>query len=166
MAGKFLDPLILEFLDSCQWRLVERFDFHLGTPDGRQRVIVTADFVTDFASVPRILWPLLPPTGPYGKAAVIHDRLYRHRTIAVMTLDGNEEWQREVTRAESDRIFLEGMGVLGVSSVIRRALYLAVRLGGWVPWRRYRSAERSMVNRAGRESYFGVEVADGHDEIE
>ncbi|MBK5931416.1 hypothetical protein CCR82_13035 [Halochromatium salexigens] len=28
-----------------------------------------------FASIPRLLWPLLPPVGRSGKAAVIHDWL-------------------------------------------------------------------------------------------
>ncbi|MBK5931525.1 hypothetical protein CCR82_13610 [Halochromatium salexigens] len=36
---------------------------------------VPAGHRTDFASIPRLLWPLLPPVGRSGKATVIHDWL-------------------------------------------------------------------------------------------
>lgn len=37
------------------------------------QICVPAGYRTDFASVPRFLWWLFPPSGPYGKATVIHD---------------------------------------------------------------------------------------------
>lgn len=39
------------------------------------RVIVPKDYRTDFASVPRFLWPIISPMGPWRTAAVIHDYL-------------------------------------------------------------------------------------------
>ena len=39
-------------------------------------VVVPAGFATDFASVPRAFWRLLPPFGEYMLAAVVHDYLY------------------------------------------------------------------------------------------
>jgi hypothetical protein len=83
---------------------------------------VPAGFKTDYASVPRILWSILPPTGKYTKASVIHDYLYRsHR----------------VSREEADAIFLEAMEDLGVNPIIKYAMWLGVRIGGWFPWRKY-----------------------------
>ncbi len=37
---------------------------------------VPQGFLTDFASIPRLFWPILPPFGPWRYAAVIHDYLF------------------------------------------------------------------------------------------
>lgn len=71
--------------------------------------------ITDLASVPRIFWTLLPPDGKYAKAAIIHDYLY-------------DNAQR--TKKEADRIFLDGMTVLGVPKWKRTVMYWAVRVFG------------------------------------
>jgi len=39
---------------------------------------IEADFPTDLASVPRLFWALLPPSGVYERAAVVHDWLCVH----------------------------------------------------------------------------------------
>lgn len=88
-----------------------------------QTIIVPAGFVTDFASVPRLLWRVLPPWGPYAHAAIVHDYLY-------MT--------GEVSRELADAIFLEIMEQLDVNWVLRTVMYRGVRLGGWAVWNRYR----------------------------
>ena len=62
----FYRPLILEYLDGRRWRLQESFGYTLRT--GR-RITVPKGFETDFASVPRFFWRLLPPTGNYGKGS-------------------------------------------------------------------------------------------------
>lgn len=76
---------------------------------------VPAGFVTDLASVPRILWMLLPPDGKYAKAAIIHDYLYDNALR---------------TKAEADCIFLDGMRVLGVPKWKRNVMFGAVRWFG------------------------------------
>ena len=83
-------------------------------------IVVPPGFVTDLASTPRIFWSLLPPFGPHSRAAVVHDWLYQVQTT---------------TRLEADRIFLTALREDGVPYA--RLLYWAVRLGGWLPWRRY-----------------------------
>ena len=59
-----------------QFKLTEAYTFY-GT-DG-QRWVIPAGFVTDFASVPRLLWPLIPSMGAYWYAALVHDWLYINR---------------------------------------------------------------------------------------
>src|SRR2546426_7470924 len=39
-------------------------------------IVVPAGFVTDFASTPRAIWAVLPPSGRYQLAAIVHDFLY------------------------------------------------------------------------------------------
>ena len=143
MPGKFLDPLKLEYIDGFKWKVDAEFDYHLGTPSGNEVVMVPAGFITDFASVPRFLWRVLPPTGQYGKAAVIHDFLYQHRAVVrVATGRGVPVIVRNVDRAEADNTFLEGMEVLGVGRATRYTMYSGVRVGGWKPWGEYRKQDK------------------------
>jgi hypothetical protein len=128
--------------------VLEDFVYHLGTADGREFVEVPAGFITDFASIPRGLWNVLPPTGKYGKAAVIHDFLYQYRVISVeqepcivpCTVPNCPTCQplRLCNRGEADRIFKEAMGVLGCSWFTRNIVYAGVRAGGWAAWRKHR----------------------------
>ena len=118
MAG-FLSPLKLEYLDGREWRVDEPFEYHIGSPESGMVIRVRAGFKTDFASVPRLFWRIFPPTGTYGKAAVIHDHLYRTALTS---------------RAMADAIFLEAMGVLNVARWKRWAMYLAVRWFGWAAY--------------------------------
>lgn len=112
--SKFTTPAILEMLDDYRWRLVEPFEFWL-TDNPDDVIYVPEGYVTDLASVPRLLWTLFPPHGRYAKAAIIHDWLYDNALRM---------------KAEADRIFLDAMTVLGVPRWRRRVMYLAVRLFG------------------------------------
>jgi len=141
MAG-FLTPLKLEFLDGKKWKLLEPLRYHVGAPRSRESVYVPAEYLTDFASVPRGLWNIFPPTGPYGKAAVVHDYLYQHRRVIV----DSDPYSRTtfITRAQADAIFREAMQVLGVKWWPRVPVFLGVRVGGWLSWNRYREEERDV----------------------
>lgn len=108
------EDLDVRWIDGRQWRLLVEFDFASAVLE--RLIRVPAGFETDFASVPRLLWPILDPTGPYGKAAVLHDWLYRTRGLA--------------TRDQADRVFLEAMEALGVGWWTRTIMYRGVRVGG------------------------------------
>jgi hypothetical protein len=147
MPGKFLDPLDVEYIDGQTWRVTKEFDYRLGSPDGDEYVRVPAGFLTDFASIPRLLWNILPPTGSYGKAAVVHDRLYKTRRVCKPRRMGTSAFLcgsvlcpicgvlRPVTRAEADATLFEAMSVLNVPAATRWVIYLGVRIGGWWAWR-------------------------------
>lgn len=114
---RFLDPLILEYIDGHTWRLVDAFSYHTDVfPVNRTPIHIPAGFQTDFASVPKLLWNVTPPTGMYGKAAVVHDYLYR--TLGVATKD------------EADSVFREAMEALGVGWWTRNTMYRGVQWFG------------------------------------
>ena len=118
--SSFTTPLILTPLDDGRrWRLVEPFEYRIDD-DPLHKITVPKGFVTDFASIPRVFWRLLPPWGRYGKAAVIHDWLYGQGI-------GNRE--------RADLIFLEAMEVLGVKAWKRNCMYWAVRHFAGFAWR-------------------------------
>lgn len=89
-------------------------------------IIVPAGFRTDFASVPRLVWNIIPPYGRHGKAAVVHDYLY--------SLRGHLPNGQRYTRAECDSIFREAMDQLAVRWTRRQTMWLAVRAFGWRAW--------------------------------
>lgn len=109
--------------DGRTWMILTQVSYL--TRAGR-RIIVPAFYVTDFASVPRCLWWLLPPWGRYLHAALIHDRLYQQHNSGTAT---------GLRRIEADRIFREVMVAAGVKPWMRWALYVGVRAGGWLYWR-------------------------------
>ena len=120
---KFEDALELEYLDGHNWKVTADFYYDtdiklrgFGTLGYRNRIMVPAGFITDFASIPKILWNVLPPTGGYGKAAVIHDWLYRTKGIA--------------TRKQADDVLMEAMIFLKVDWWTRWVIYGGVRVGG------------------------------------
>ncbi len=119
---RFLQPLIIEELEGSDagrnFKVWSSFDYHTDVwqvqmPGYAYGIIhIPAGFLTDFASVPRLFWNILPPNGPYGKAAVVHDYLYRTKGVA--------------TKAEADAVFLEAMKALGVGWFTRYSMYRAV----------------------------------------
>ena len=128
------DPLRVEYIDGHTWLLIEDFsylDVYETTEDDSRdyddgprwktnKITVPAGFTTDFASIPRFFWRILPPAGEYGKAAVIHDFLYQY----------GRDNKGPVTKAYADGVFLRAMTDLGVGVFRRRAMYAAVRLFG------------------------------------
>lgn len=115
-------PLDLEAHDDGHnWTVLQ--PVHYDTAAG-ERITVPAGYVTDFASVPRALWWLLPPTGRYQYAALIHDWLYDQHHQGCCTR----------TRAAADALLLEVMIASGVPRWQRLAIYAGVRLGGHSYW--------------------------------
>ena len=116
--GSFERPLRLEYIDGCEWLVYETFSYIWDNGKALITITVPAGFTTDFASIPRFFWRVLPPTGSYGKAAVIHDAIYRTPAVPF-------------TRAEADQIFHDAMKDLGVGWLTRNTMFRAVRLFGF-----------------------------------
>lgn len=131
MPSSFRTRLIVEFTDDGEFVVDQPFEFLSEVAEAVIRV--PAGTVTDFASIPIGFRNMLSPTGRYGKAAVVHDQLYRTGLVGDRCTD----------RAEADRVLLEGMQVLNVPKWQQALIYGGIRLGGWLAWWRYRRAERA-----------------------
>jgi len=120
--SNFTDILIVSPMsDGKTWIIMRPFGYEVGSEDSGDTVEVPVGFQTDFASIPRLFWAILPKWGRYGNGAVIHDWLY---------------WEQERERREADSIFLEAMEVLKVGAAVRYVMYWAVRAFGWLAWYR------------------------------
>lgn len=124
----FKQELEVVYGDGRTWKVVNEFDVYLGPGITDYTIKVPAGFETDFASVPRILWNILPPTDKWGKAAVVHDYIYRS--------GGRLDEKVSISRFWADYIFLAGMHTLGVPWWKRYAMFVAVRLFGWRSFRK------------------------------
>jgi hypothetical protein len=107
----------IDFINGREFILTQPYRYEVGK--SRQAIEVPAGFVTDFASIPRVLWDLLPPEGRYGRATVVHDYLY---------------WSQTCTRAQADNLLMIAMKELGVRGRDRRLIYDGVRFGGQSAW--------------------------------
>jgi hypothetical protein len=122
MVAGFLTPLRVEKIGPQRWRLVEPLRFY----STRHRGVFTAPvgFETNFASIPRVLWSVLPPVDVYDAAAVMHDAGYAH---ALVTEDGQ---RIRLVKPLSDHLFYEGLRALGVNLMQARLMYFFVRAFG------------------------------------
>lgn len=111
-------PLLVEEIEGqSRWRLMRNVIYET---DAKERIVAPAGMTTDFASIPRFVWPLWPPYHPhYGKAAVIHDRLY---------WTNGDTPTGDYSRREVNLIFLEAMKSLGAGYFKRSTIYNAVQL--------------------------------------
>lgn len=107
-----------EFADGAAWTVESPLAWRIGQTQAE--VVVPQGFVHDKASVPRALWSFFPKSGPYTRAAVIHDWLY---------------WAQPCTRAQADNLLMIAMKESGVSWLRRQIVYRGVRAGGDAAWR-------------------------------
>lgn len=118
--SRFTEILVVSPLaDGRTWVTRKEFGYDIGEEDSGNSIDVPTGFMTDFASIPRPLWAILPRWGKYGNAAVIHDYCY---------------WEQSRPRKEADLIFREAMGVLEVPAFTAGLMYWAVKLFGHFAW--------------------------------
>ncbi|MDD2267464.1 DUF1353 domain-containing protein [Sulfuricurvum sp.] len=112
--SSFTTPLVGEWTndDMTQFKLTQEFEYVAN--DGSV-YSVPIGFITDFASTPKWLRWLIPPIGKYGKAAVLHDYLYKTHSVG---------------KNKADQLFLEAMQVLKVHHWNARIMYEAVVIFG------------------------------------
>lgn len=106
------------FADGDNWFLTQPLEYEIR--DTGVVVTVPAGFVTDFASIPRPFWSVLPRWGKYGAPAVVHDYLY---------------WDQRCTRKQADRMLLVAMNETDVGGFWRFIIHRAVSWGGHLAWR-------------------------------
>jgi hypothetical protein len=119
------------------WATTKPITYTPGVGSGGQpyKITVPPGFVTDLASIPRLFWDLLPPDGPWVKAAVIHDYLYYTKGSGVWKCHPRSiDRPTDYTKEESDAILKEAMLDRHVDSFRANVIWLAVHVGGGNGW--------------------------------
>lgn len=108
-----LQPFCVEMIP--QRSILRPVKFKLLSPLRFRDYDVHEGYVTDGATVPRLLWWLYNPMGPYAPAAAVHDYLLTHQV------------NKTIRRITADRFFREAMRELGLSEFVVQPMYLGVR---------------------------------------
>ena len=95
----------------------------------RKRIfVINAGFISDGASIPKLLWPLLghPFDWRWRRESVLHDFFYRTQP-------------QGVRRKDADKIFRKEIRARGLSWIRSWSMYAGLRAGGWVTWRKHKN---------------------------
>lgn len=100
-----------------RYRLLQTYLMHI---EPIVNLAIPEGYVTDFATVPRIFWSIVPPIGRHNPAALVHDYMYDNKLG---------------TRLLADNIFLKIMLAYRVPKITAYVMYYAVRIGGRKWWK-------------------------------
>jgi len=137
-----------EILSPRQWQLEEAYGLwaeKLGC-----YVLAPSPFVFDFASTPKITWPIMPPTGLLLIGSVFHDPGYRYGGLFIKThLD--DPWSfNAFDRKELDDLLRDL--TIQVNSIgdppapitaLANSAWGVLRTWGYIAWNRYREQNAS-----------------------
>jgi len=103
-------PLLNDVVFSVNDALCDKYGLSRGFD-----IHVPAGYVTDLATVPRILWSIFPRDGEYAPASIVHDYLYSSALIS---------------KSFADDIFNEASRECGTPTWRRLMMFTAVRIFG------------------------------------
>lgn len=112
MARFLTDHLDARQLDGDEWQLLAPVVFE---DDDRTVYVAAIGFVTDFASIPWGVRNMFPQSGPWNRAAVIHDWLCVTKPIASPAVHA---------------VFRRALAACGCNPVQRQLMWMAVRTFG------------------------------------
>ena len=131
------------------YKLYEPYEYQWQHVSDTYKLVIPAGIETDIASVPRWVWSLfgILPDGLHRAASVLHDFLYRcnkpkgkRASGYFFRLDAFDNWEDisyyPWSRKQCDRLFIRVMRESHVTKWKRRAMFRAVRLAGWLGWRK------------------------------
>lgn len=108
-----------DILGRDYWLVEKGFTYYLGHHGSSRFVVVPAGFLSDGASVPKILQFLVSTMGRHSQAAVLHDFLTEDYSILVRDHPDKEPYRLFVNRRTIDKIFYESLEVLKVPWIQR-----------------------------------------------
>ena len=134
----YLKALWIWLFTVRRWLLTE--DWHFTLKSGRE-IKVPSGFIFDGASVPKIFWFLLSPTGILLIPGILHDYAYKFGYLIVEIGDGET---RRIWRDRDywDRFFREVAITVNGFRFINWVAYFALKYFGWVAWNKHRKAEK------------------------
>src|SRR3954470_19612230 len=112
--GKYGSDIVVKPLDATRWQLMGPVCY-AGDTD---RFLIPENYVTDWATIPRVVVWLFPRFGNHAKAAILHDYLLTDALPA-----------GRVTSVDADGLFRRAMRELGVPPVKRWLMWAGVRWG-------------------------------------
>jgi len=127
----FFGGIYLWLVTTRKWQLVADWHFTLDST----KYVIPKGFVFDGASVPKYFRSWLSPTGVLLLGGLCHDFLYKHE---VLLLAGKKKATSKKTQKWCDQTFRDINIDINGFKIINYGAYYALRLGGWLAWRKHR----------------------------
>ena len=108
-------------LEKDYWYLKNALKVDITIGDDLYEIKIPKGYLTDGASVPRILWSICPKWDRSHRAVILHDYLCEYR---IVTINGSPT---QISREEVDRLFLFALKCEGLTKLKYSLMYGAVR---------------------------------------
>lgn len=125
-----------------KWEVVE--DYYLYVPWYNITLFIPKGFIFDGASIPRVLWPLLSPTGILFIPGLIHDYGYRYNYLRD---ENNNIIFKGLGQKFFDRLFSKLGAYINGMPVLDKTAYYALRLFGRFAWNEHRKNDKLRRNK-------------------
>ena len=116
-----------------KWIIEEEYKLYI--PELDETLCIPLGFVFDGASVPRVLWPFMSPTGAMFLAGLFHDFGYRYNCYY-------DEDRNIIHFDEGKKFFDEQFRSMGVyinkANKISRTAWIGLYFGGFMAWNEHR----------------------------
>jgi hypothetical protein len=123
---------LIWIFDVRKWELVSDWDYKV--PDG-PHIILHKGFLFDGASIPRIFWAILSPTGLLLIPGLIHDYGYRYDQLFEIKSDGQiVPYKKGAGKRQWDKMFKHVAKKVNGMVIIHFIAWLAVVVGGKKAW--------------------------------
>lgn len=116
-----------------KWRLNK--DYCVFVPGLSCWIRVPRGFIFDGASIPRVLWPLLAPTGILFLPALLHDFGYRYQCF--LSINSTILFQ-SAKRAQFDEVFRALSIEVNRLKIVSNIAWAFLYLFGWISWKKLR----------------------------
>ena len=127
----FFGGIWLWIATTRKWEICNDWNFTLDST----KYVIPKGFVFDGASVPKYFRSYLSPMGVLLIGGLCHDFLYKHE---VLLLAGKKKATSKKNQKWMDKTFRDINIDQNGFKVINYGAYYALRLGGWLAWRKHR----------------------------
>jgi len=117
-----------------KWVLVEEYRI---TIPGLGTFVIPPGFIFDGASIPKIFWALLSPTGLLLIPGLLHDYGYKYNALWVME-NGGLVLKENLGRTFVDDLFYETGNYVNGLKPINWIATQAIKRMGWIAWNKHR----------------------------
>lgn len=119
-----------------QWKLLEDWEFKL--PPGEPIIVIPKDYEFDGASIPRIFWFVLAPTGLLLIPGLLHDYAYQHGYLLEAKSGGKTKFGENKGKSYWDWLFARVARRENGFFIIIYVAWFILFVFGWWSWLCYR----------------------------
>lgn len=116
---------------SRKWEVVGEWEL---TCENGSKIAIHEGFLFNGASVPRMFWWLLNPTGILFIPALIHDYAYTYHSLWVAQKGSKYFSYQRITRKDADNLFKQLCFQVNGIRLVSQLSWAVLRLTGWLAW--------------------------------